>query len=279
MSDARARFAEGVARGWGRVRTPVTVAWLTVGVLAAATAAAVGSDWAKQWWPDASWRGVLFFTALLITVAQALVVQLSAALRVRRVRQMEGLEADASRIAQGVLRAVRAQTRLGWETIGVEIFVVERRLWRTPELRLVARQRLGARRLGSVVRWVPGKGVPGRCWATSQVEWVDLVQRFGGFYLAALRWGELADSERHDVRTRWAGQPAAERLGLSFEELLEIVDDEVVVAYPVRRSETDPHVLGVLVVTGPAGSQRKLTTVEVQDVCLAAARAFADRLL
>jgi len=268
-----------VTRGWGRVRTPVTVAWMTLGVLAAGMAAAVGSDWAKQWWPDASWRAVVFFAALLITVAQSLVVQVSAILKGRRIRQREGLEADASRIAQGVLRAVRAQTRLGWETLGVEIFVVEHRLWRSPELRLVARQRLGARRLGSVVRWVPGKGVPGRCWATSQVEWVDLVQRFGGFYVAALRWGELTDTERQDVRTRWAAQPAAERLGLSFEELLEIVDDEVVVAYPVRRSETETHVLGVLVVTGPAGSQRKLTTVEVQDVCLAAARAFADRLL
>jgi hypothetical protein len=122
--------------------------------------------------------------------------------------------------------------------------------WRA-RLRRVHRVRASRRPVSSDVAWRPGKGAIGACVVRGEVVAVDLAQMYADL-------GEPTEEE-------WLRVPDDIRLGLSYEEYLNVRDKyAVVVATPViDDSGSRSRVVGCVALDAPAGRLADLTTEEV----------------
>jgi hypothetical protein len=136
-----------------------------------------------------------------------------------------------------------------WENIGVQVFLVRRRLWRRHHVR-AAKVRLGAVP-SSGTDWTEGKGIIGLCWATRAQQCVDLASHFAP-YLGC-------------DKASWDALPDRIRFGLDFEDFTRLGGKYGVVAAVPIMDERDRYV-GCVTADNPpsaAGTPNALDNEEV----------------
>jgi hypothetical protein len=157
---------------------------------------------------------------------------------------------------------------LDYRDLGLAVYRTER-IWWWPfgrRLRRLHRVRSSRRPTTSDVRWRPGKGVIGACVQRGEVVAVDLTQMYR----------DLGDRTKEE----WPRVPDDVRLGLTFEEYLDVRDKyEVVVASPVI-DDSGPRskVLGCVALDGPEGRFASLTTDEVLGLLNSAAQGLLHQV-
>jgi len=161
-----------------------------------------------------------------------------------RRRRTDILAADHELVLAATAWAIVDLVTLDYRDLGLAVYRVGRERLRPWRQRLVRVHRVRARRrpVTSRVRWAPGKGVIGACVSRGQVVAQDLRAAYSAM-------GSV-------TRAEWAALPADVRLGLSFDELLDVRDKyDVVVATPVIDDSGDrSRVVGCVALDGPAGT-------------------------
>jgi hypothetical protein len=156
---------------------------------------------------------------------------------------------------------------LDYRDLGLAAYRVQRLWWHPSRerLRRIYRVRASRRPATSNIDWGPGKGVIGACVTRGEVVAVDLRQLYDDL-------GEPGPAD-------WADLPDDVRLGLTYEEYLDVRDKyDVVVATPViDDSHGDARVLGCLSLDGPAGRFDDLTSDEVLSLLGWAAQGLLHR--
>jgi hypothetical protein len=156
---------------------------------------------------------------------------------------------------------------LDYRDLGIAAYRAERSRWRPwrTELRRVHRVRASRRPVSSDVDWRPGKGVIGTCVSKGEVVAVDMARLYADL-------GEPSAAE-------WEQVPEDTRLGLSYEEYLDLRDKyAVVVATPIV-DDTGPRsrVAGCVALDGPEGRLDDLATDEVLGLLAFAGRALLQQ--
>ena len=195
-------------------------------------------------------RGVIslarYQVATMVVVAAVLAAGSSAAAAVGewRHRRDAAHAADTEVLLAATLWAIVDLVRLDYRDLGLAVYRVGRERAPPWRRRLVRVHRVRARRrpAASGVRWAPGKGVIGACVARGQVVAQDLRAAYAAM-------GTV-------TRAEWDVLPADVRLGLSFDELLDVRDKyDVVVATPVIDDSGDrSRIVGCVALDGPAGT-------------------------
>ena len=142
---------------------------------------------------------------------------------------------------------------LDYRDLGIAAYRADKVWWwpgRT-RLRRMYRVRASRRQVSSDVDWRPGKGVIGTCVVRGEVVASDLAQLYR----------DLGSP----TRAEWPRLPEDVRLGLSYEEYLDVREKyAVVVASPIiDDSGSRSRVVGCIALDGPEGRLADLTTDEV----------------
>jgi len=142
---------------------------------------------------------------------------------------------------------------LDFRDLGVAVYRLGRVWWSPfrPQLLRLHRVRASHRPTASRVTWRPGKGVIGACVTKGEVVAVDLAQMYRDL-------GRPTEAE-------WPAVPEEIRLGLSYEEYLDVRDKYgVVIASPlIDDSGTSSTVAGCVALDGPEGQLASLSSDEV----------------
>ena len=142
---------------------------------------------------------------------------------------------------------------LDFRDLGVAVYRVGRLWWWPFRLRLLRLHRVRASRrpTASHVDWRPGKGVIGTCVARGEVVAVDLAQMYRDL--------------GHPTGAEWPSVPEEIRLGLSYEEYLDVRGKYgVVIASPlIEDSGTSSTIAGCVALDGPEGALDSLSSDEV----------------
>lgn len=142
---------------------------------------------------------------------------------------------------------------LDFRDLGLAIYRLGRVWWWPFRLRLTRLHRVRASRrpTASHVTWRPGKGVIGACVTRGEVVAVDLAQMYRDL--------------GHPTEAEWPAVPQEIRLGLTYEEYLDVRDKYgVVIASPlISDSGTSSTIAGCVALDGPEGQLTSLSSDEV----------------
>jgi hypothetical protein len=208
-------------------------------------------------------------TCIVVSAALAAVTTIASAWhewRSRRLgRQRDLVEIVLNAAAWAVVDQVGPP--LDYRDLGIAAYRTERSRWRPwrTVLRRVHRVRASRRAVSSDVDWRPGKGVIGTCVSKGEVVAVDMAQLY-------------ADLGQPSA-TEWAQVPEDTRLGLSYDEYLDLRDKyAVVVATPII-DDRGPRsrVAGCVALDGPEGRLDQLASDEVLGLLNFAGRALLQQ--
>lgn len=142
---------------------------------------------------------------------------------------------------------------LDFRDLGVAVYRLGRVWWWPFRRRLIRLHRVRASRrpTASRVAWRPGKGVIGACVTKGEVVAVDLAQMYHDL--------------GHPTEAEWLAVPEEIRLGLTYEEYLDVRDKYgVVIASPlIDDTGTSSQVAGCVALDGPEGQLTSLSSDEV----------------
>ena len=189
-----------------------------LGAAATAAVSLYAADRPRGFWAGRAW---LFYLSVAVVAGAALLAPAAEALRERR---SERRVAQARRVetilSAGFVQLVRA-LGVPFTEVGVHAYLV-RRSWPPPWRRAlvhVGGVRLVPRHPPSGLRWTKGKGVIGTCWGERK--------------FVAADGGALAARAEASSPEEWEAIPAAERLGMSLEDIKRTESYGTIAAMPL----------------------------------------------
>ncbi|NYJ05142.1 hypothetical protein [Petropleomorpha daqingensis] len=170
----------------------------------------------------------------------------------------QAAEQSAAYIVRPALLELSVKANLDLRKLGISVWLVRHRMWRTDVLDRLLRERPSFSPAASKIKWTVGKGIIGRCVQDGADFGDDVAQSHGPFMNA--------------TEAEWLAAPEGVRLGLSFADFRALRGKYgAVVATPLVDDTKNPaKVVGCLALDGPAGSFDQLWQDEIRSFLAAA---------